>query len=1170
MIPGNLNSMLAGRKKFVDQYSEISIGTGVSLSSNGDIGGTDSKYTAKSFIDKSASGYTGLINQGATCYLNSLLQSLYMIPEFRLSAFNYNENESRDVETIDHYESFHESLINDPINKSNILLQIQILFANLQLSRRGAISTNALTQSFGFTSQDAFTQQDAQECMAVIFGHILSHPTSSIANFISKSWTGELHDRLQCNTCGKSRGSVNIFHDLQLQVAKQDTIENSLSSFILDEVIEDVECSSCDIKGPHNKGVRIRKLPYILSLQLVRFDFNWATMQKFKVSDALSFGLELNMRPFMDPVPDSNTEEGTTDSVSGEEEYNYELIAVLLHIGSAFSGHYSCYLRDVSSCEEGKWLLFNDSNVTAVDDEHIALAFSAQDTHTSSSDKRGPSCDIEGLKTHAGATLGGGGGISSSFKNAYMLIYRQKSSENLSFVGNDFIPAYLRSHIEKENEIYVKQKDEFDYEKSFLYIKITHEKELKSIKIHNSASVKDLTDMAWNSFFHQINNSTNETSLEFNNENIYDNEICRERIRLREFDSVRGVLLGPLAKRGEESIALSTLSEKTLRRNLYIEVKPLDSEDFADDATDLIPIEFVIYSSSENLQDLNKFVNHFSQSFAMIISSNKSIKELIRLCYINYVQSMNDNLPDRNGNDPSDIILSHAALCTVDIQSGVATTIDQNSDITLISFIKPGERLYLDFDSYETLESNGDINPRLKMVDFFDKMYNEIKITFQVFPSFHEAASSSIPAFDSSSVTRGFEIPIDQRLPLEALKQRIAENIHLDLNLFSLHKSISGKPGPELKDLTISLLQSGFNSEVTSISVVLSTPLRPDQFRVIIFYKNDLINFEKRDIESTNKNSQMEGQSNSVIDSCAIAEFLMKLEVSVDEPIPSIKNRIIEALAISPNFQATYNPVHLHSRLRLCTLLESSATASASEIIDVRNIDGLRHLKTGQVLKEPTSQQQPASKLLKDDLLLLFEYDLADGLGDYTDEHLWLKLCFWDTENNALSKPLEIPVLKSCTFLQLKKLVSEIPSWQKYLNTLFNDEINFTSSCENLHLVKPFAWQLKDCSVLPTLKWSSQPKDSDVLEGAPWRLKDNALLLFRDAKVPIASEAGSGVVDNTAGNSMDRETGFKVYTRDEQRVRAEAEAIENAQRKILMEEKMQSLLRLKMQQHKEL
>ena len=38
---------------------------------------------------KSETGFVGLNNQGATCYLNSLLQSLFMTPEFRNAIYEY-------------------------------------------------------------------------------------------------------------------------------------------------------------------------------------------------------------------------------------------------------------------------------------------------------------------------------------------------------------------------------------------------------------------------------------------------------------------------------------------------------------------------------------------------------------------------------------------------------------------------------------------------------------------------------------------------------------------------------------------------------------------------------------------------------------------------------------------------------------------------------------------------------------------------------------------------------------------------------------------------------------------------------------------------------------------------------------------------------------------------
>ena len=40
-------------------------------------------------VRKSATGYVGLSNQGATCYLNSLIQTLFMTPEFRNALYDW-------------------------------------------------------------------------------------------------------------------------------------------------------------------------------------------------------------------------------------------------------------------------------------------------------------------------------------------------------------------------------------------------------------------------------------------------------------------------------------------------------------------------------------------------------------------------------------------------------------------------------------------------------------------------------------------------------------------------------------------------------------------------------------------------------------------------------------------------------------------------------------------------------------------------------------------------------------------------------------------------------------------------------------------------------------------------------------------------------------------------
>lgn len=53
----------------------------------------------------------------------------------------------------------------------------------------------------------------------------------------------------------------------------------------------------------------------------------------------------------------------------------YELYAILIHKGTATSGHYLSFIKDVS---DGKWYKFNDTQVTSLELVDLVKAFGAK------------------------------------------------------------------------------------------------------------------------------------------------------------------------------------------------------------------------------------------------------------------------------------------------------------------------------------------------------------------------------------------------------------------------------------------------------------------------------------------------------------------------------------------------------------------------------------------------------------------------------------------------------------------------------------------------------------------------------------------------------------------------------------------------------------------------
>jgi ubiquitin carboxyl-terminal hydrolase 34 len=137
-----------------------------------------------------------------------------------------------------------------------------------------------------------------------------------------------------------------------------------------------------------------------LIFHLKRFDFNLRTMQRSKINDYFSFPHRMDMRPYK--------VEHLMESPEQMQEDIYELVGILVHAGTAESGHYYSYIRErPSQGQTPNWVEFNDDTVTAFDPTCIeANCFGGPD--------------------YRGPDSGGSFQFDKSY-SAYMLFYQRSS-----------------------------------------------------------------------------------------------------------------------------------------------------------------------------------------------------------------------------------------------------------------------------------------------------------------------------------------------------------------------------------------------------------------------------------------------------------------------------------------------------------------------------------------------------------------------------------------------------------------------------------------------------------------------------------------------------------------------------------------------------------------------
>ena len=344
--------------------------------------------------------YIGLKNLSSTCYMNSILQQIFMIPMLRETLLSIKHTKEKTV-----------------------LFELQLLFSALKVyeSQYYDPSSFVIANKLNF-----YEQMDADEYFGIFIDKIESdiknlYPNDSENKYkdLFRFFFGiKALDELKFVDCNHKRYNEFFYNNIQLEVKGFNNLDSSMKNYFKTEIMDGenkINCEECKMKRTCHKRQIFKSLPNILVINLKRFEFDYNTMLKFKLNNYFEFPLELDMKEYL--IEDNK-----------ETNTKYELTGITIHFGFSDYGHY----YDLIKSPDGKWYKFNDNSVSEFDEKEIP--------HEAFGEKESEEDLIKEMEENDNAQ-----------NNAYILIYKkvnfdEDTLDNLSknFISDLASPPYYK------------------------------------------------------------------------------------------------------------------------------------------------------------------------------------------------------------------------------------------------------------------------------------------------------------------------------------------------------------------------------------------------------------------------------------------------------------------------------------------------------------------------------------------------------------------------------------------------------------------------------------------------------------------------------------------------------------------------------------------------------
>lgn len=210
---------------------------------------------------RSDCGYVGLTNLGATCYMASCIQHLFMMPQARDAILSIDPQNAQKHATT--------------------LQELQRMFAYLAESERKSYNPRSFCRAYQMDHQPLNTGE--QKDMAEFFIDLVSkleEMTCDLKHLIKRLFCGTLSNNVVSLDCGHVSRTQEEFYTVRCQVAQMRDLHESLAEVTVKDTLEGdnmYTCDQCGRKVRAEKRACFKKLPEILCFNTMRYSKLYCT-----------------------------------------------------------------------------------------------------------------------------------------------------------------------------------------------------------------------------------------------------------------------------------------------------------------------------------------------------------------------------------------------------------------------------------------------------------------------------------------------------------------------------------------------------------------------------------------------------------------------------------------------------------------------------------------------------------------------------------------------------------------------------------------------------------------------------------------------------------------------------------------------------------------------------